>query len=273
MDRNKLLMLAAALSAVVVVAGGFFLGISPKLQAVEAAHTQTATAETQNVTLTAGIGTLRSQFSKLDSLKAQLAGLSSSVPDDADSSSLIREYDLIASKTGTKVVGLTFKDAVSYTPPVATAAAGDGTATASPSASASAPASPTPTATATTPIAPAAASNPLITAANFSAIPVTVEIRGSYAEALSFMQGLHDGSRLFLVTSLTSAVGGDSTTSTDAGATATGPQVPNDWTIGGYIYALADATTTQQSQQTSTSTAAGTTTPTDGSSSDTAAGK
>jgi Tfp pilus assembly protein PilO len=261
MERNRLLLFAAGLAAVVIVAGGFFVGVQPQLSAASDARSQEATVATQNASLKAATAKLQSANKNLTSLKSQLGVLKNSVPEDGASADLIREYNSLAQSTGTTIVNITTADAVAYTPPASTVPAATPTSTASASPSASATATPSPTATSTVPAAPVATTNTLITAANFSAIPVTVEIQGSYAQALGFMKGLHDGKRLFLVTQVASAATGGAQNAT-----------PNDWTISGLVYALSDAASTNAQQQTSTSTAAGTT-PTGSSSTDTAAGK
>lgn len=264
MDRNRLLLICAALAAVVVVAGGFFLGVAPQLSSAATAKSQNHSVVSQNAALASATDELKSAYTKLDSLTTQLKVLQASVPDNGSSSELIREYYKIANSTGVTIVKIGNDDAQAYTPP-ASAATETPTDTASASASPSASATATPSAAATVPVAPTVATNSKITAANFAALPVTVEVGGSYAQALAFMKGLHDGPRLFLVTAVTSSV----RTDTSSGST-TEAQSPNDWTISGYVYALTDAASAQQSQQTSTSTASGTT---GDSSTDTAAGK
>ncbi|KIU04005.1 hypothetical protein, partial [Frigoribacterium sp. MEB024] len=112
------------------------------------------------------------------------------------------------------------------------------------------------------PTAPDLVTDPLVTATNFSSIPITVSIQGSYAQARDFLSKLQGGSRLFLVTTFAS------TGSSEAGD-ATG--VPDQWTVGGLVYVLQDAAATQadQAAETPAATAEGT----DGTSSDTAAGQ
>jgi len=76
------------------------------------------------------------------------------------------------------------------------------------------------------------ASAPGITAANFAAIPVQLALTGSYDKVLDFVNGLQNGSRLFLVTAL-------STTTADATTgTAAAPPGGVDATVGGLVYVL-----------------------------------
>ncbi|BDZ49065.1 hypothetical protein GCM10025867_13060 [Frondihabitans sucicola] len=153
MDRNKILMFVAVLAMFVVAGAGFLVGVQPQLQAADAAKAQTATTNQNNSALATGVATLRSQFSKIDSLTTQLASLTASVPADAASSTLIDEYNDIAKATDTTIVNLTFADAQAYTEPVATTSAGVAAA-------------------------PKSVTSSLITPTNFSAIPVTIQIKG-----------------------------------------------------------------------------------------------
>lgn len=241
MDRNRLLMIAAVLAAVVVVALGFVVGVNPQLTAAADARAQNASVAQQNETLRAGIVTLKSKFSKLDSLTTQLATSQKSVPSDADSPAFITEINDLASKTGVAVTTLTLSDAQAYVAPVAAE---------STTSSAAAGA---------LPVAPASVTNAAISGKNFSVIPVSITVGGTYAQALSFLAAVHTGDRLFLVT----AFSGSADSSADG--------TSGSWTVAGYIYALADADSVQETQQSTTSTAADAASAS--SSTDTAAGK
>ena len=84
--------------------------------------------------------------------------------------------------------------------------------------------------------------DPTITAANFSSIAITVDIEGSYEQALDFVDRLQKGPRLFLVTSITSTE--ESSQTDDTGATAGG----QTWTVGGLVFVLQNAEATQADQ-------------------------
>jgi len=258
MDRNRMMLIAAALTGVVVIALGFLVGVQPQLAAASFAESQQQSVETQNETLRESLATLEADNAALPDLKSELATLDTSVPSQAALSSFLTELDQLAGASGTTVTGFTSSDATAYEPtttdvaaPTATdAAASDAAGT---DAAATAPAAPT---------APDLVTDPLVTATNFSSIPITVSIQGSYAQARDFLSKLQGGSRLFLVTTFAS------TGSSEAGD-ATG--VPDQWTVGGLVYVLQDAAATQadQAAETPAATAEGT----DGTSSDTAAGQ
>jgi Tfp pilus assembly protein PilO len=258
MDRNRMMLIAAAMTGVVVLALGFLVGVQPQLVAASSAESQQQSVEAQNETLRESLATLEADNAKLPDLKSELATLDTSVPSQAALSSFLTELDQLAGASGTTVTGFTSSDATAYEPittdvaaPAATdAAASDAAAT---KGSATAPAAPT---------APDLVTDPLVTATNFSSIPITVSIQGSYAQARDFLSKLQGGSRLFLVTTFAS------TGSSEAGD-ATG--TPDQWTVGGLVYVLQDAAATQadQAAETPAATAEGA----DAASSDTAAGQ
>jgi hypothetical protein len=265
MDRNRLMMIAAVVAAIVVVAGGFLLGVKPQLDAASTARATEDSVTAQNAQLQTSLTSLKKQYDSLDDLKSELADLKQSVPADVETGSLITELNGVAKSSQATLSNIQFGSASAYVAPVAAAApaaaasTGTSEATATPSPSASA-----------TPSAPIATTDSLITASNFTTIPLTVSVQGTYAQALAFLQGMRDGDRLFLVTNITSAAG-----SSDTGGESTTDSVNAtdtiNWTFGGLVYALADADSVQETQQSTTSTAADAASAS--SSTDTAAGK
>ncbi|MCS6561658.1 MULTISPECIES: hypothetical protein [Curtobacterium] len=226
MTRNRLNMLLAVVAMVVVALAGFFLGVQPHLAQAASDRTDQVSVDATNRTTAAELARLKDRAKSLPAMKAELAELSASVPSSANMSSFYGAVDSVAARAGVKVSAITTSDAVAYTAPVpATTAAG----TEDPSASATDEATPEPTATPTG-SATAPVTDPAISAANFSAIPVSVSVDGSFDQALSFVGGLQDGARLFLVTTVSSSVSQDSTDPAAAAATT--------WTFGGYVYVL-----------------------------------
>jgi Tfp pilus assembly protein PilO len=254
MERNRLKMLAALLTGVAVLALGFVLGVQPQLTAASTASEQKASVDQQNATLSTGLATLKADSEKLPALKSELTELQTSVPSQATMPAFLSEISELAGASGTTVTGFTTSDAVAYAPAAPAAATTDSGATGS-TTDAAAPTAPVAT-------APELVTDPQITAANFSSIPITVTIKGSYGQARDFLGKLQQGSRLFLVTNFASSGSseGGSTTAT-----------PDQWTVGGLVYVLQDAAATQadQAAETPAATAEGA----DAASSDTAAGQ
>jgi len=220
MTRNRLNMLLAVVAMVVVALAGFFLGVQPHLAQAASDRTDQVTVDATNRTTAAELARLKERAESLPKLKAELAALTASVPSSASMSSFYGAVDSVAAKAGVKVSAITTSDAVAYTAP---AAATD----AAPEATDGATAEPT---TGAADGATAPLTDPAISAANFSAIPVSVSVDGSFDQALSFVGGMQDGARLFLVTTVSSSVSQDSTDPAAAVATT--------WTFGGYVYVL-----------------------------------
>jgi len=227
-DRNRIKMIVAALSAVAVLALGFLLGVQPQLASASAAAEQRATVDAQNDGLRSTLTQLVTENEQLSTLSADRDARRASVPDSADMPELIRQLDEMAEAAGVPVTSFTTADAVSYEMPVAASdpAVSEGEESSDSSAE------PTP-AEATGPVAPAQYTDPAVTAANFSTIAVTVDVEGSYAQALDFVDRLQKGSRLFLVTTITSAEAAES----EGDTAAPGAQT---WTVGGLVFVLQD---------------------------------
>lgn len=226
MTRNRLNMLLAVVAMAVVALAGFFLGVQPHLAQAASDRTDQVSVDATNRTTAAELARLKDRAKSLPAMKAELAELTASVPSSANMSSFYGAVDSVAARAGVKVSAITTSDALAYTAPVAASTAAG---TEDPSASATDEATPEPTA-ASTGAATSPVTDPAISAANFSAIPVSVSVDGSFDQALSFVGGMQDGARLFLVTTVSSSVSQDSTDTAAAAATT--------WTFGGYVYVL-----------------------------------
>ncbi|PZE35246.1 MULTISPECIES: hypothetical protein [unclassified Curtobacterium] len=227
MTRNRLNMLLAVVAMVVVALAGFFLGVQPHLAQAASDRTDQVSVDATNRTTAAELARLKDRAKSLPAMKAELAELTTSVPSSANMSAFYGAVDSVAARAGVKVSAITTSDAVAYTAPVAASTAAG---TEDSSASATDEATPEPTA-ASTGAATAPVTDPAISAANFSAIPVSVSVDGSFDQALSFVGGMQDGARLFLVTTVSSSISQESTDPAAAAATT--------WTFGGYVYVLA----------------------------------
>jgi Tfp pilus assembly protein PilO len=202
-DRNRLWIIGTVAMMVVVVVGGWFLGIQPQLSAANAASESSASEAAQNATSERLLVTLKRDFAGIGELKDSNATLRRSVPSSAQLSTFVTELDVLASQNGVSVTTITVSDAKAYTPPVIVAVAVTGAA-ASPTPSPATSAAPV-VAAPVAPQAPPLVTNPKITAANFIAIPIDLKISGQYANVLNFVKGLQTGERLFLVTNLSTA--------------------------------------------------------------------
>ncbi|WIB26304.1 hypothetical protein [Curtobacterium sp. MCSS17_015] len=226
MTRNHLNMVLAVLAMVVVATAGFFLGVQPQLSRAATDGAQQATVEHENAVKSGELARLRQQAKTLPEMRTALAELQASVPSSDRMSAFYDEVDQAATTAGVTVSTITTSDATAYIPPVAEAAstATDGTEPAAPPT-----ATPAPSASAT-PSPPGVTTDARITGENFSVIPVTVSVDGSFDQAMAFATEVQDLSRLYLVTSITSSASEPSAESTETSSTT--------WNFGGYVYVL-----------------------------------
>lgn len=226
------MLLLAGLAAVVVIVGGFFLGVRPQLDRAAAARSDASSIDATNAVTRAELDRLREQAKTLPQQKAELEALRRSVPSTASSSAFISALNTTADQAGVTVSSLTVGDAQAYLPPVAPegspTAATDSASTA-PSPSSDATAAPVPAGAQA--LAPMTSSS--ITAQNFSVVPVSVSVNGDFAQALAFVKGVQTSDRLFLITSISSSMSAPSEAD-DAGAAAP------SWSFSGSVYVLSD---------------------------------
>ncbi|TFD86478.1 hypothetical protein E3T61_16360 [Cryobacterium lactosi] len=200
MDKNRLWLIGSVLVMVFVLVGGVFLGIQPQLAAAATANEQRVSVEASNAGQAAVLDQLKKDFDDIGTLKAELAPLSASVPSGTMMPAFVKQLDTLAGSTQVTLDGFTVSDATPYAPVEAPAAVVDSEAgsTATPT-----PA-PAPIDAATVPTAGVPpVTSAQITAENFASLAVTVTVSGGYANALSFVNGLQTGERLFLVSGLT----------------------------------------------------------------------
>ncbi|WP_144760646.1 hypothetical protein [Curtobacterium sp. 9128] len=239
MSRNRMMLLIAGVAAVVVVLGGYFLGVQPQLARASVARSDTADTASSNATTRAEIDRLREQAKSLPQMQASLAALRTSVPSVPNTSGLLTELNSTADAAGVTVATVTIGDPQAYSPPAATSPTGSAAAAtggSTPSPSPSATSEPTASPTASTPAVPRATTNSAITSQNFSVIPVAVSVNGSFSQALAFVKGMQSDGRLYLIDSISSATenGSASTGSSDSAA------ATPSWTFSGYVYVLSD---------------------------------
>lgn len=232
MNDKRVWTIGAALLAVVLLAGGYFLGVSPQLSAASAADAERSAVEAQNDALAAELEVLKSDYESIDAFKADLAALREAVPDNAELSAFVAELDALAAESGVQLTGVTIAEAKPYSGPMNAAALVQppGPVNAAAEAVAKAaetgdPADATAAAaleeallrTITAPV-----ESPNVTTQNFVAIPVVLTMAGEYPKLLDFVAGLQNGSRLTLVNalSLSQALDAAPNASDDAGGPA-----------------------------------------------------
>jgi Tfp pilus assembly protein PilO len=179
--KNRFWVIAAATLIVFIVLAGWIFGIGPQLSLVSSTNNKRISVEATNTATQARIIRLRSDYLSIETLKSNLANLKMSVPASASIPSFVTELNTIANTNGVTVKSLSVSDARQYAPAPATPAGSSGKA-------------PTP-----------ATTNALISSSNFVLVPVQFAISGDYAKVLNFVHDVQNGSRLFLVSTFSSA--------------------------------------------------------------------
>jgi hypothetical protein len=223
MPVNRLWQIGAALVALGALALAWFLGVSPALTDHESAVAQLASLTSTNDQTALKIAKLAKEKQQITQLQDQLASLHGSVPTSADAPGFVNEINAAATQSHVTVTGITVSDAQQYkaaTPPANTSTP-------------SSTASPKPT------VAPGMppVTDGLITSDTMAVIPVDITATGTLSQTLDFVKALQFGTRLYLVTKVsTNPVGGD----------LTGPNDQFTLTMSGSIYALTKADSAKQ---------------------------
>lgn len=183
--------------ALVLLALGWFLLISPQRSQIASINSEVATTEQQTQALIAKANALREQAAELVQMQASLQALSSKLPDQAGVDTLIRQIDAANQASGLQI------QSFSVSPPQPLEIAGAEAAAAAPAPAAATGGETGDTAAAESEAAGAAAAAEAL-ATSLEYIPVTIEFtQGSYATYLSYLNQLENLSRALLVTSVT----------------------------------------------------------------------
>ena len=236
MDKNRLWVIGSVLVMGAILALGFVLGIQPQLKSASAAQSERLVVETSNAEQAVVLAQLKEDFAKIDEVRRTLAPLTISVPAGTEMPAFVNQLSELAGKSQVSLTGITVSEPQAYAtvvPPAAAAPVEEvAAADAAPvDAAVAAPAPAAPVATAGVP--PVVDSR--ITAGNFASLSVQISITGDYSQVLDFVNGLQSGSRLFLVSGITTT-----TVAAEGGAEGTEPIAAGavDATITGLVYVL-----------------------------------
>ena len=193
MDKLKQYVTLTVLGAVVILAAGWFLLVSPKKGEATELQTQVAAQVSANSVLETQLQVLRAQAKELPKRQAELARVAAKIPDNPSLPALIRAITAASTSAGVEFVSVApgTPSAVAVTAPVAPAAG----APADSSAAAAAP-------PAAAPAVPAAGP-----AGALAAIPLTLNVVGDYFEIEQFLANLENLPRALQVTNLSLAPG------------------------------------------------------------------
>jgi Tfp pilus assembly protein PilO len=222
MQQHRIISLLSILVMLIIPVVGWFLIAQPQLAAASSADQQRTEAAAQVAATQAVVDKLAADSANLPKLRGQLDELRGAIPSDGDPSGWIDGLSALAKVSKVEITALTVSDPVAYVPASPPVDPNAGQAAPPP---AEGDASTTPPATPAPVEFPGIVTNPLVDSTNLVAIPVTVEVTGTSATILRFVNGLQTDNRLYLVTSLTTEQGAD-------GGTALVGK------IGGFIWAI-----------------------------------
>lgn len=209
MDRNRLFVIGAAIAMVVVVFFGWTVGIQPQLAASVAAAEESKAVQASNASQADVLAVLKKDYANIGTLNAKRDELRKAVPAGTDMSAFIDELHAVVVAHGVTLGTFAVTEGQAYVAPKA--AGTDAAAPAGKAAPAPAP-------------AVGAAPDGLVL------MPIQLSVTGQYGKVLDFVQGLQTGTRLVLVTTLTTA---PSSAGTGAGRDVVAQ-------IGGFAYVLSD---------------------------------
>ncbi|THG30432.1 hypothetical protein E6C70_15490 [Glaciibacter flavus] len=205
-SRDRLWVIGAILIAAVIVAGGYFLGISPQLAAASVADSDLDGVQLQNAKLEGELKSLASDKKQIAQLQATAAGVAGALPAVADYATFIRSVDATAAAAGVTVIGFESKDPVPYAPPAVAAAPAPAAGAESAGSTPAPTATPAPAATPAAPVAPASAAlytSGSVTSSNLLTLPVTIKAQADNSDKLfAFLHGLQFGARQLSVTTV-----------------------------------------------------------------------
>jgi Tfp pilus assembly protein PilO len=175
-SKMKQWVALAAVAALVLAAGGWFLLVSPKRADAAALRTQVGEKQQANQVLQTQIAALKAQAKDLPKQQATLAAVAAKIPNNGAMPTLIRSLNSAADDTGVELVSMA---PTAPTPVVAAAATGATTAatgTARPSGAAAA------------------------AVGSLESVGVTLNVVGSYFQVAEYLDRLEGLARAFRVT-------------------------------------------------------------------------
>lgn len=191
---NRIWALITAIVVIALLAGGWFLGVSPQLERAATAALNEQGVDSQNQIAQAELAKLAADKKNEKTLDDELSKLQQQIPVTSEDPSFLRDIQALASRYK---VTITDYERGDTTPYIAPAAAAPADATTSDS-----------SATDTAAAAPVSAdpvplTDPLVTSESLVTVPVTVAASGSYTDLTRFQNALQDMTRLYLVTGVT----------------------------------------------------------------------
>ena len=207
MTKLRAWAVAALLAVVAIVAGGWFLALSPQNSKVSSLRDQTTQQQDANAKLTSQIALLKKQQSQIPAEQARIAQIKGRIPDSPQMTTYIRTLTSLAAATHVELVSIAPAPAALVK-----------LATAQPQTAAA----PSGAAKGTTSTTPATSS--------LSTISVAINVMGDYYSVQQFLSKLEDTKRATIVSALALKPGTlPKPTTGGAGATSSSTATNDQW--------------------------------------------
>ncbi len=167
---------------IALVAGGYFVGVSPLLQQRAQAETARQAAADQNRLLEAEISRLEKASKDLDKYQELVTDFEQLVPTSVQSQRFIRTLDALAAANGVTITRIGIDNFIPYQAPVADPSVEVNEA------------------------APPPYSDSRITDENFVIVPFSLTVEGGWLESMNFVRQLQLGDRLVLLTKIDQSI-------------------------------------------------------------------
>ncbi|HWG95095.1 MAG TPA: hypothetical protein VNU66_12820 [Mycobacteriales bacterium] len=228
MDKLKQWVALTVVACLAVVAGGWFLLVSPKRDEAADLRAQAESKRSANATLANQLEVLKAQARDLPAKQAELALVAAKIPDNPGLPGLIRQLMEAADGAGVDLVSITPSEPVLRAPaaPAAAAAPAEGGAAQVDGTAA--------------PAAPAAPAPGTGVAGTLAEIGLALNVVGSYYEVQAFLSRAEDLTRAFRVNDLQLVPGASPTTPRDADTSAVELGKSLSATINGFVFMAAN---------------------------------
>lgn len=185
-SSNRLWILLTVVLGIGILALGWFLGISPKLDEASATDASKSTVDALNQQKSLEVQRLKTDSTKLPAIRQELSQLLEQLPSNAAYPTFLTELNQIAGANHIDVTNVTFAVPTTLTGATTSAAV----------------TSPTPSASSTATAAPPAPVTNVVPPGSTVAIPTTMTLTGTFNSLQSATGDLQTGKRLFLVSGL-----------------------------------------------------------------------
>jgi Tfp pilus assembly protein PilO len=228
MDKLRQLSLLTAVAVVAVVAGGWFLLVSPQRSKVSDLHAQAAEQKDKNATLSTEIARLKAEAKDLPAEQARLAAIAEQLPPNPAMPALIGDLARAAKKSGVDLQIIAPQAPVAYSTSSTNQLVGpQPSASAASSSTSSSTTSSSTSSTSTTATTPSTSSSPASTSTSSTSttgstttgaatlptsgvaatgglyqIPISITAVGTYFQLTQFLNQLENLRRAYLVTAI-----------------------------------------------------------------------